>query len=129
MRGTFKRGAHQRCRVSTCCLVPSARTKRAGPPPSHKQPLINQPLLMKHDAHHTHRIGRTARAGAHGAAHSFFTTANARLARQIMGVLTEAHQPVPPELAQMAHVATGGAPSEWLCTAYVNVCTACMHVG
>lgn len=61
---------------------------------------------------YVHRIGRTARAGASGTAVSFFTLSNARLAKPIVQILQEANQPVPPELAQMAHVGGGGAPSE-----------------
>jgi len=57
---------------------------------------------------YVHRIGRTGRAGAHGAAHSFFTLGNARLARPIVQILREANQPVPPDLEQMAHVGGGG---------------------
>jgi len=41
---------------------------------------------------YVHRIGRTARAGKKGKAYSFFTTANARMAKQIVSVLTEAKQ-------------------------------------
>jgi ATP-dependent RNA helicase DDX5/DBP2 len=43
---------------------------------------------------YVHRIGRTARAGKKGKAYSFFTDANARLAKQIVGVLQEAQQQV-----------------------------------
>lgn len=57
---------------------------------------------------YVHRIGRTGRAGAKGVAYSFFTAADARLAGQIVSVLQEAHQVVPPELAQFASV-SGGA--------------------
>ena len=43
---------------------------------------------------YVHRIGRTARAGKKGKAYSFFTDANARLAKQIVAVLQEAQQQV-----------------------------------
>lgn len=43
---------------------------------------------------YVHRIGRTARAGKKGKAYSFFTAANARLAKQIVSILTEAQQQV-----------------------------------
>ncbi|GAX72837.1 hypothetical protein CEUSTIGMA_g292.t1 [Chlamydomonas eustigma] len=56
---------------------------------------------------YVHRIGRTGRAGAKGVAHSFFTTANARLAGQIISVLKEADQPIPPQLFQYAEVSGG----------------------
>lgn len=57
---------------------------------------------------YVHRIGRTGRAGARGLAVSFFTMQNARLARQIADVLTEAGQLVPPQLADYAATASGG---------------------
>lgn len=57
---------------------------------------------------YVHRIGRTARAGARGKSYSFFTSANARLARQILGILQEARQEIPPELTQYAAVSGGG---------------------
>jgi len=65
---------------------------------------------------YVHRIGRTGRAGAVGTAYSFFTSANARMARQIIGVLEEAKQHVPEKLRQMASFGGyGGKPdfSEW----------------
>eukprot|EP00884_Botryococcus_braunii_P008998 jgi/Botrbrau1/1809/Bobra.146_1s0007.1 len=57
---------------------------------------------------YVHRIGRTGRAGASGKSYSFFTAANGRLARQIVAILQEAQQPVPPQLAQYAQVSGGG---------------------
>lgn len=60
---------------------------------------------------YVHRIGRTARAGAKGKAFSFFTHSNARQAKQLVGVLEEAQQDVPPELRQMAAVSGGGGKS------------------
>ena len=58
---------------------------------------------------YVHRIGRTGRAGATGVAYSFFTAANARLAAQIISVLEEASQVVPPQLVQFAAVSSGAA--------------------
>jgi len=57
---------------------------------------------------YVHRIGRTARAGATGVAYSFMTAANARMAKQLVGVLEEAHQEIPSELRSMALVSGGG---------------------
>ncbi len=61
---------------------------------------------------YVHRIGRTARAGARGLAVSFFTSANGRMARQIVDILSEAQQTVPDQLRQYASVAGGGGSSE-----------------
>lgn len=57
---------------------------------------------------YVHRIGRTGRAGANGLSYSFFTSANAKMARQIVGILTEAQQVVPHELRQYAATSRGG---------------------
>ena len=57
---------------------------------------------------YVHRIGRTGRAGAEGRAYSFFTSGNARIARQLAGILSEAGKPVPPELQSYAASGGGG---------------------
>ena len=49
---------------------------------------------------YVHRIGRTGRAGAKGAARSMFAAGDARHARSLCGLLQTAGQPVPRELAQ-----------------------------
>lgn len=54
------------------------------------------------------RIGRTGRAGAVGVAYSYFTPADGRLAKQILSILKEASQHVPPELEEFAAAAAGG---------------------
>lgn len=51
---------------------------------------------------YVHRIGRTARAGATGTAVSFFTRENARMAKDLIGVLKEGRQQVPSQLYEMA---------------------------
>lgn len=57
---------------------------------------------------YVHRIGRTGRAGAEGLAFSFFSSTNAKMARQIVGILQEAKQVVPQELRQLAATSRGG---------------------
>ncbi|CAD6220256.1 unnamed protein product [Miscanthus lutarioriparius] len=47
---------------------------------------------------YVHRIGRTGRAGKKGVAHTFFTQVNKALAGELVNVLREADQVVPPAL-------------------------------
>lgn len=49
-----------------------------------------------------HRIGRTGRAGTKGQAYTFFTADKARLAKDLVKVLEEAHQNIPAELHRLA---------------------------
>ncbi|PHU23814.1 DEAD-box ATP-dependent RNA helicase 30 [Capsicum chinense] len=49
-----------------------------------------------------HRIGRTGRAGATGTAFTFFTHANAKFARELIKILQQAGQIVPPQLSALA---------------------------
>ncbi|KAL3982987.1 DEAD/DEAH box helicase family protein [Acanthocheilonema viteae] len=51
---------------------------------------------------YVHRIGRTGRRDKTGIAYTFFTYANAPKAKDLIKVLEEANQSVPPELHQMA---------------------------
>lgn len=60
---------------------------------------------------YVHRIGRTARAGRTGQAHSFFTDENnnrGTLTRDLIEVLKRADQHVPAELLQMSGSGKGG---------------------
>jgi len=57
---------------------------------------------------YVHRIGRTGRAGAKGAAITYFTQKDSRKAKQLIEVLTEAKQEVPPELQNMGGGYGGG---------------------
>lgn len=57
---------------------------------------------------YVHQIGRTGRAGAKGTAITFFTTANAKVARDLIKILREAKQVIPPELEEMAAASGGG---------------------
>lgn len=55
-----------------------------------------------------HRIGRTGRAGAKGTAITFFTTDNAKQARDLVNILSEAKQQIDPRLAEMVRYSGGG---------------------
>lgn len=57
---------------------------------------------------YVHRIGRTGRGGATGSSVTYFTMENSKQARDLMNVLTEANQEVPPELADMVRMGGGG---------------------
>lgn len=48
-----------------------------------------------------HRIGRTARAQRTGTAYTFFTHSNGKLAGELVQVMEEAGQVVPPKLAEL----------------------------
>jgi len=54
---------------------------------------------------YVHRIGRTGRAGARGTALTFFTESNAKFARDLIKILQEAGQIVPPSLSAMTRSA------------------------
>jgi superfamily II DNA/RNA helicase len=54
-----------------------------------------------------HRIGRTARAENTGTAYTFFTSNNGKQAQDLVNVLEEAGQQIPPRLLQLAQMAKG----------------------
>ncbi|XP_057804283.1 DEAD-box ATP-dependent RNA helicase 20 [Salvia miltiorrhiza] len=56
---------------------------------------------------YVHRIGRTGRAGATGTAFTFFTHANVKHTRELIKILQQAGQAVPPQLAALAR--SGGS--------------------
>ena len=58
---------------------------------------------------YVHRIGRTARAENTGTAYTFFTTDNMKQAQDLVNVLEEAGQQVPPKLYQFVEMAKGYA--------------------
>ena len=51
---------------------------------------------------YVHRIGRTARGGGEGTAYTLFTIKNANKARDLIKILMEAKQEIPPRLNEMA---------------------------
>lgn len=55
-----------------------------------------------------HRIGRTGRAGATGTAVSFFTDKSTKMAKDLVKILYEAKQEIPPALASQSHGGYGG---------------------
>lgn len=57
---------------------------------------------------YVHRIGRTGRANSTGTSLTFFTSDNIKLARDLVGILKEAGQPVEPSLEQMTLRSFGG---------------------
>lgn len=72
---------------------------------------------------YVHRIGRTGRAGAKGMAYTFFTSENARCARELIKILSEARQKVPNELSDMARSAgykSGGILYSFIVSYYSN---------
>ncbi|KAL2936260.1 DEAD-box ATP-dependent RNA helicase 30 [Bienertia sinuspersici] len=56
-----------------------------------------------------HRIGRTGRAGAKGTAYTFFTQSNAKFTRELIKILREAGQVIPPTLLAMSGGSFGGS--------------------
>merc|ERR1712013_486315 len=55
-----------------------------------------------------HRIGRTARASRTGTAYTFFTQGNAKNAAELISVMEEAGQTVPPKLKELGGSSWGG---------------------
>ncbi|KWU45570.1 DEAD-domain-containing protein [Rhodotorula sp. JG-1b] len=55
-----------------------------------------------------HRIGRTGRAGAKGTAYSYITPDQGRLAKDLVKILQDAKQVVPPQLLEIAQFGGGG---------------------
>ncbi|GAA5985701.1 hypothetical protein JCM10908_007079 [Rhodotorula pacifica] len=55
-----------------------------------------------------HRIGRTGRAGAKGTAYSYITPDQGRLGKDLVKILQDAKQQVPPQLLEIAQFGGGG---------------------
>lgn len=64
---------------------------------------------------YVHRIGRTGRAGAKGTAVTFFTNNNSKSARELIQLMQDADQQVPPKLAELSRYAkpSGGGHSRY----------------
>ncbi|EPS96727.1 hypothetical protein FOMPIDRAFT_1025306 [Fomitopsis schrenkii] len=60
-----------------------------------------------------HRIGRTGRAGMKGISYTYFTTDNAKSARDLIKILVEAKANVPPQLEEMSMFGGGGGRSRY----------------
>jgi ATP-dependent RNA helicase DDX5/DBP2 len=56
-----------------------------------------------------HRIGRTGRAGMTGISYTYFTTDNAKSARELVGILREAKADIPPQLEEMTMIGGGSS--------------------
>lgn len=54
---------------------------------------------------YVHRIGRTARAKKTGTAYTFFTSSNAKQAKDLIELLREAKQEIDPKLFEMMQIA------------------------
>jgi len=59
---------------------------------------------------YVHRIGRTGRAGATGQSYTFFTSADAKKAKDLINILKLANQHVPESLSKMASHMSGSGP-------------------
>ncbi|KAK0527249.1 ATP-dependent RNA helicase dbp2 [Tilletia horrida] len=57
---------------------------------------------------YVHQIGRTGRAGTYGTAYTYFTTDNGKQARELIAILREAKQEIPPQLNEMSMYGGGG---------------------
>lgn len=57
---------------------------------------------------YVHRIGRTGRSNATGEAYTFFTSNERKMAKELVAILEEAKQEVPPELLKWRHMGGGG---------------------
>jgi ATP-dependent RNA helicase DDX5/DBP2 len=57
---------------------------------------------------YVHRVGRTGRGGKTGESITFFTTDNAKQAKDLVGILSEAKQEIDPRLMEMSMHRGGG---------------------
>ena len=64
--------------------------------------MINYELPTDDFQDYVHRIGRTGRAGATGEADSIFTDGDRKYSQELIRILSESGQTVPPALAKLA---------------------------
>ncbi|VDM36855.1 unnamed protein product [Toxocara canis] len=76
---------------------------------------------------YVHRIGRTARCEKKGTAYTFFTPSNAPKARDLIKVMQEANQVVPPQLMELADRNGSGRSSGRRCF-FKNIFTGMLTV-
>ena len=79
---------------------------------------------------YVHRIGRTARAKNTGTAYTYFTTQNAKQAKELVEVLREANQNINPKLYEMMQLAKQIFHSKSKCACvevWRCVCVVCMR--
>ena len=79
---------------------------------------------------YVHRIGRTARAKNTGTAYTYFTTQNAKQAKELVEVLREANQNINPKLYEMMQLAKQIFHSKSKCACVevcMCVCVVCMR--
>ncbi|CAG7852809.1 ATP-dependent RNA helicase DBP2-A [Serendipita indica DSM 11827] len=60
-----------------------------------------------------HRIGRTGRAGKTGTAFTYFTAENSKAAGELVAILRDAKQHVPPQLEEMVRYSGGGGKNRY----------------
>jgi hypothetical protein len=94
------------CTEGCCPVAPSpAPLPPFSFPPAH--PFRAAPFLWQIEDY-VHRIGRTGRAGNDGNATAFMTPKDARLAKDLEKILSDAHQEIPGWLEEMAKSARFG---------------------
>ena len=74
---------------------------------------------------YVHRIGRTARASQKGTSYTFFTSGNAKQAKDLIELLKEANQTINPHLYEMASLARQLGRDRGLCATRDCACLIC----
>lgn len=84
-----------------CSLLVATDVAARGLDIPHVRTVVNYDLARDIDTH-THRIGRTGRAGMQGTAYTLLTAKDKEFAGHIVKNLEAAHQEVPPEVLELA---------------------------